>query len=1347
MSCHYCKATLAKGNNTLPASTERWSLVSAAPVFDAQRQVQFAISIFHDVTEQKRREQQLRAQFTGARALAEAHTLETAEHDILRAIGEHLGWSVGVLWLLDREQRMLRFARAWHAHARADSHLEQVSRDCTFSEGVGLPGRVWQSAQAEWLADSEHDDGFPCARFAAHDLLKSGVAVPIRGGNGVVGVLEFFSERVREPEPDTLDVMAAIAQQAGQFIERKRAEESLREAETKYRTLVEQIPAITYVSAFKGENRLLYVSPQASLILGYAHDEWMRSRALRHDAVHPDDRAKLFASYQHSLQMGEPFLCEYRLRTADGRYLTVQDQAIIVRDASGSAQYLQGIVFDVSERKHAEQELRALAEVRDRALAEAQLMNALMSASAGEADLNRILDSTFKQLNQVIAFTGGSIALIEGDDLVVRAAFGTFAAQAMGNRVRRSTARSWRVLETREPLLANDVAASGLRPTTPIRAWLGVPLLWRGEAFGLLEIDSTEVNAFTDADVALMQKVATAVSGSIEIAERYRAERASEERFRSLSVASPVGIFMTDAEGHCTYTNPRCQIICGFSFEQALGTGWTQFVHADDRERVLLAWNETVRNGREFDGQIQFANPTLGTCWTHVRSAPILSDSGDVINHVVTVEDISERKQADEALQRSKEQLEIILQGVADGITAQDASGRLVFANAAAARDAGYESVAEFIGAPLRETLQKFDYFDEFGQPLDLDRLPIQRALAGELSPPELLVRMRFKESNNERWRIIRSRPVLDPFGTSQLAVNIWSDITERRRADEDRARLAAIVESSDDAIMSATFEGVITSWNAGAERMYGHPTHEIVGQHVNVILPAERAHEIVYLANEVRQGKSVRHFETRRLTRDGRQIDVSLTASPLRSAQGDLIGMSAVVRDISERKRAEESQRFLAEAGALLGSSLDYEATLARVADLAIGHIAEWCVVDLMRDGALQQVAIAHSDPAQVQLARDMLARYPHDPKWRLGTHVVVRTQQPILVPQLSDEQLVAGARDEQNLQMLRAIGPTSFMIVPMIANQRTFGTLTFANTDAARPFDEKDLQVAQSLADRAAFAIENARLYRDLQQLNEQLEVRVLERTAELQLVNQSLQAEIGERRHAEEQLRDSNARLRQLSAHVQTAREEERTRVAREIHDELGQVLTAVKMDLTMLGKKLSNEQKPFSRKQVLDDLRSMSKLLDETIRTVREIITELRPEMLEDLGLKAAMEWQAHEYQARTGIECKFTTDVQDINLDIERATAVFRIFQETLTNVARHANATHVHINLHDEPTQFVMTVQDNGRGIAPDEMRKAKSFGILGMRERALLFGGTLDISSTPGQGTMVIVCVPRVMV
>jgi signal transduction histidine kinase len=231
--------------------------------------------------------------------------------------------------------------------------------------------------------------------------------------------------------------------------------------------------------------------------------------------------------------------------------------------------------------------------------------------------------------------------------------------------------------------------------------------------------------------------------------------------------------------------------------------------------------------------------------------------------------------------------------------------------------------------------------------------------------------------------------------------------------------------------------------------------------------------------------------------------------------------------------------------------------------------------------------------------------------------------------------------------------------------------------------------------------------------------------------------------ERRNVDEQMRQTNMQLRRLSGHVQSAREEERTRVAREIHDELGQVLTAVKMDLTLIGKKLRDERQPMSRTQIADDLRSMSKLIDETIRAVREIITELRPEMLEDLGLKAAMEWQAQEYQSRTGIRCHLNADLEYLDLDIERATAVFRIFQEALTNVAKHANATEVHVDLHQEPERLVLEVQDNGRGITPDELRKVKSFGILGMRERAILFGGTVDVSSRTTQGTVVRVYVP----
>ena len=243
------------------------------------------------------------------------------------------------------------------------------------------------------------------------------------------------------------------------------------------------------------------------------------------------------------------------------------------------------------------------------------------------------------------------------------------------------------------------------------------------------------------------------------------------------------------------------------------------------------------------------------------------------------------------------------------------------------------------------------------------------------------------------------------------------------------------------------------------------------------------------------------------------------------------------------------------------------------------------------------------------------------------------------------------------------------------------------------------------------------------------------------ELYKKNAVLSREIAERKLAEAHLRDSEERLRALTARLQSVREEERTTISREIHDELGQALTALKMDLTWLSERTKSDSKPVAAK-----FKSMFDLIDDTIRSVRRIASGLRPEILDEAeGLATAIGWQAKDFQARTGIRCKIDLPPDLPALDTERTTATFRIFQEMLTNVARHAAATRVEISLKVDSRMLTLEVQDNGKGIAEGTMRGPKSLGLLGMRERAALLGGDMRIAGKPGEGTKVTVSIPLV--
>jgi signal transduction histidine kinase len=205
---------------------------------------------------------------------------------------------------------------------------------------------------------------------------------------------------------------------------------------------------------------------------------------------------------------------------------------------------------------------------------------------------------------------------------------------------------------------------------------------------------------------------------------------------------------------------------------------------------------------------------------------------------------------------------------------------------------------------------------------------------------------------------------------------------------------------------------------------------------------------------------------------------------------------------------------------------------------------------------------------------------------------------------------------------------------------------------------------------------------------------------------------------------------------------AREEERRRLARELHDDLGQAMTGLKMDLAWLERQVVDGNGAVANGEVYGKLQMMTQVVNQCIHTLRSVITELRPQSLDQLGLIPSLEWQVDTFGRRFGLRTSFTSSVESVAIDMGRATAVFRMFQEMLTNVARHANASRINVSVDLEGTTLIVTVQDNGRGVS-SEKRSTSSTGILGMRERASLLGGQLDVLSRPQQGTTVVVRIP----
>lgn len=382
----------------------------------------------------------------------------------------------------------------------------------------------------------------------------------------------------------------------------------------------------------------------------------------------------------------------------------------------------------------------------------------------------------------------------------------------------------------------------------------------------------------------------------------------------------------------------------------------------------------------------------------------------------------------------------------------------------------------------------------------------------------------------------------------------------------ELRARLAAIVDSSDDAIVSKTLDGVITSWNRSAERLFGYTADEAIGHDIFLIIPEDRREEEQDVLARLRRGERIDHFETVRQAKDGRRLFISLTVSPIRDAQGQIIGASKVGRDITERVVAAEALR----------------------------------------------------------------------------------------------------------------------------------------------------------------------RAHEELQRAHDELEERVCQRTAELSGANESLRVEIVERQRVEQE------RTR-LMTRLVFAQEDERRRIARELHDQLGQQLTALRLTLETL------ETQAAERTEFRVQVETLQELAQQLDQDISFRVWELRPVAVEEVGLRSALTNFVHNWSNHFHIRVRFHgTGSTDERLSSEVETMLYRLAQEALNNIAKHARATQVDVALEGKPEFLSLIIEDNGVGFDPsDGVTIGEGFGLMGMRERAALVGADLQIESVRGHGTTVIVRTP----
>jgi PAS domain S-box-containing protein len=583
------------------------------------------------------------------------------------------------------------------------------------------------------------------------------------------------------------------------------------------------------------------------------------------------------------------------------------------------------------------------------------------------------------------------------------------------------------------------------------------------------------------------------------------------------------------------------------------------------------------------------------------------------------------------------------------------------------------------------------------------------------------------------RWFLTRVNPIRDTSGTILRWIGINTDIDDRHRAGNEQAtRFRLLLESIRDyAVFMLDETGHIATWSPGAESLKQWKASEIIGRHFSIFYPEE----------DIRAGKPARELEIAasdgrvedegwRLRKDGSRFWASVVISAIRDERGKLVGFSKVTRDLTARKEAEaerlrlaeerqartaaegseERFRFLAEASALLASTLDYESTLQSVADIVVPRYADWCVVHVLEEGRIVPVAVAHEDPSKVEMARELQRRWPARLDSLNGSATVLRTGKSELYPEIPDELLARMAYDEEHLSLARALKLRSALIVPLSARGATLGSVTLVWAESSRTYSQADVPLMEELGRRAGLAVDNARLYREAQKA-----VRL--RDEFLSIASHELKTPL--------------------------------TTIVLQINAMERNLRVAEKVDIAKLGQRVTTIDRHIHRLASL-----IEELLDVARATAGRL--QLNPQVvdLDEVVREAAERLRANA----TMVGSELHLALRGPRRGFWDRSRLDQVVTNLLTNAIKYGAGKPIHVDTRILGTDAVLTVRDEGIGIAERDQRKiferfgravpAENYGGLGLglwiaKELVDAMGGSIVVESAVGAGSTFTVVLP----
>ena len=522
------------------------------------------------------------------------------------------------------------------------------------------------------------------------------------------------------------------------------------------------------------------------------------------------------------------------------------------------------------------------------------------------------------------------------------------------------------------------------------------------------------------------------------------------------------------------------------------------------------------------------------------------------------------------------------------------------------------------------------------------------------------------------------SQALRDAEGTIVGGINMLLDISERKQAELTTSLLASIVDSSDDAIISMNLEAIITSWNRSAERLFGHTAEEAIGQHITLIIPPDRRQEEATILERLKHGEQIEHFETVRMRKDGTTFDVSLTISPVKDAAGRVTGVSRVPRDITRRKEAERATGLLA---AIVDSSDD-----AIISKSLQGVIRSW-------NNSAERI---FGYTAEEAIGQHITLIVPLDRRQEEAT-ILKRLRQG---ERIEHFETVRVRKDGTSLDISLTVSPV----------KDGAGHVVGASKVARDVTDRK----------RAEQALRESK--EQLRSLADGLETQVRVRTQEL------------EQRNTE--VLEQSEQLRDLSNRLLRSQDDERRRIARELHDSAGQVITALGMSLANIGKHVTRDS------QLARGVQDSQELVQQLSKEIRTTAYLLHPPLLDENGIPEAIRWYVQGLAGRSDLKIELCISEGFGRLPGEVELALFRIMQECITNIHRHSGSNKATIRIVRTAESVSLDIQDEGKGIPAEKLVQNTGVGIAGIRERVRHFRGAVTIQSNH-LGTTISVTLP----